>query len=74
MQEINREEKEISRDKRDGREKSVFNDPLHTPDLPVSQSNLDSVRMAGRIGKNIPDGAEGFAARALVLLEHDGYF
>ncbi|HEV7929138.1 MAG TPA: hypothetical protein VGP12_03295, partial [Nitrosospira sp.] len=40
---------------------------LNTPDLPVGQSDLYPVRMVGGVGQKVFDGADGFAARSLVL-------
>lgn len=41
---------------------------LHTPDLPVGETNFDAVRMAARIGQQIFDDADGSPSGSLILL------
>jgi hypothetical protein len=50
----------------------VIQDLLHTPDLPVCQTDLDPMRVGGGVGQKVFDGADGLAASPLVLFEDDG--
>jgi hypothetical protein len=51
----------------------VSKNPLDPPNLPAHQTDLDAVRMGGRVGQDILNNALGQFAAGLVLLQDDLY-
>lgn len=50
---------------------ALLHNLLDAPDLPGLQTDLDAVRVRGRVGQDILDHTPGQFAGGLVLLEHD---